>query len=99
MNVGHVAAVLPVPNSADGRGLSRRLVDAEHEHHAADQMDEEIAGDAGAILLPAAPASEDDRVERDLGCDVALPGIPIQGLRGQIERRRILPCTGWIVAA
>jgi len=27
----------------DGRRLPGRLVDAEHEHHAADEMDEQIA--------------------------------------------------------
>ncbi len=37
-------------------------------------------------------------VERNLG-SIVEPGIPIEGLRRKIERRRIFPRAGWIVAS
>src|SRR6267142_892298 len=61
-------------------------------------MDEEIAGDAGAVFLPAAPARENFCVEGALG-NGALPGVPIESLRGAIRRRRILPGAAGVVAA
>jgi len=40
-------------------------------------MHKEIAGEAGAVFLPAAPAREDVRIERNFG-NIALPSIPIE---------------------
>src|SRR2546426_12686122 len=99
MNVRHVATVLPVTDPANRGCLSRRLVDAEHEHHSADQMDEQVARHSGSILFPAAPTREDDRIEWLLWNDVALPGIPIEILRREVERGRVLPRSGGIVPA
>src|SRR5467141_3445913 len=61
-------------------------------------MDEEIAGDAGAVFLPAAPARENSCVEGALG-NGTLPGVPIESLRRAIRRRRILPGAAGVVAA
>ena len=66
--------------------------------HSADQVDQQVAGDAGAVFLPAAPAREKQGIEGALG-DGALPGVPVESLRGQIGGRRILPGTRGIVAA
>ena len=79
-----------------------RFVDAEHEHHAADEMHEKIAGDAGAVFLPAAPAREIFR--RHVGIPGflrrgALPGVPIEICGREIGWRRILPRAVGIVAA
>src|SRR5882724_2959672 len=61
-------------------------------------MDEEIAGDAGAVFPPAAPARENFSIKETLG-DGALPGVPIESLRRAIRRRRIFPGAAGIVAA
>src|SRR5712664_469167 len=83
VNVGHVAAVFPAEDAAGGEDALGGLVDAEHEHHAADEMDEEVAGDSGAVFLPAAPARE--IFGRHVGIpgamrSGALPGFPIESL-------------------
>src|SRR5438309_1695387 len=102
VNVGHVAAVLEAQDIAESHGALGRLVPAEHEGHAADEMDKKIAGEAGAVFLPAAPAREilgsHVRIPSALG-GVALPGVPIEVAEGKIGRRRINPCAGRIVAA
>src|SRR5580704_404205 len=58
MYVWHVAAILPKDDVAEGLNASGRLIDTQHEHHAADQVNQKIAGDPGAVLPPAAPARE-----------------------------------------
>src|SRR2546421_3801181 len=68
VNIGHVAAVLEAKDIAEGHGALGRLIPAEHEVHAADEMDEKIAGQAGAIFLPAAPA------RKIFGRGVRIPG-------------------------
>src|SRR5439155_22499475 len=102
VNIGHVAAILEAQNIAESHGALGRLVPAEHEVHAADEMDEKIAGEARAVFLPAAPAREilgrHVRIPGPLG-GVALPGVPIEVAEGEIGRRRINPCAGGIVAA
>src|SRR5437870_4321335 len=98
VNVGHVAAIFPAQDSAHGHGSLRRLVDAKHIHHAADEVDEQIAGYASAVLLPAPPAREQEWIESPLW-NGTLPRIPVERLRRKIERRWILPRAGRIVAA
>src|SRR5271168_1955136 len=61
-------------------------------------MDHQIASHAGAILLPTAPAGEPLGTKRNLR-SVIEPGVPIEILRGEIGRRRILPGARGIVAA
>src|ERR1700752_4557086 len=61
-------------------------------------MNEQIAGEAGAVFLPAAPAGKDVGIEGNLG-NGALPGIPIEIFRRKIGRRRIFPRAIGIVAA
>src|SRR5207237_1556867 len=97
--VRHVASVLPVTNPAHGGGRSRRLVDAEHVHHSADEMNEQISSDSCSVFLPAAPPRKDERVERPLRHHIALPCIPVEIDRRKIERRWILPRSTRIVAA
>src|SRR5687767_4956295 len=60
-------------------------------------MHQEIASDAGAVLLPAAPPRECDRIEGPLGRRPQ-PGVPVEILRREIGRRRILPRPGWLIA-
>src|SRR5712692_4889407 len=102
VNVGHVAAVFPAKDAAAGEDALGRLVEAEHEHHAADEVDEQVAGDSGAVFLPAAPAREIFRRHVRIPGFVrrtALPGFPIESLQGEIEGRWIFPSAGGIVAA
>src|SRR6266850_681026 len=98
MDIRHVTAIGPAENSAGGHDAARRLVPAEHVVHAADEVNKEIAGDAGAVFLPAAPARENSCVEGALG-NGALPGVPIESLRRAIGRRRIFPGAAGVVAA
>src|SRR5260221_2888763 len=91
VNVGHVAAVFPAEDAAAGEDALGRLVDAEHEHHAADKMNEKIAGDSRAVFLPAAPTCE--MLRRHVGIPGvwglgALPGSPTQRSRRASEGRR-----------
>src|SRR6266852_6174580 len=102
VNVGHITAVLEAKDIAEGHGALGRVVPAEHEVHAADEMDEQIASETGAVFLPAPPAREvlgrHVRIPRPLG-GFALPGVPIEIGEGEIGRRRIYPRAGGIVAA
>src|SRR5882672_6896320 len=98
MDIRHVAAIGPAENSAGGHDAARRFVPAEHVVHAADEVNKEIAGDAGAVFLPAAPARENFSIEGTLG-DGALPGVPIESLRCAIWRGRIFPGAASVVAA
>ncbi len=52
-----VAAVFPEAQAAGGHG-ARGAVAAGDEVGAAEEMDEEIAGDAGAVVVPLAPLEE-----------------------------------------
>src|SRR5882672_1671654 len=56
MDVGSVAPILPAVYAAEGRHAFGNFVDAEDALHAADEVHEQITGDAGAVFLPAAPA-------------------------------------------
>src|SRR6266581_9493522 len=89
VNIRHVAAVLEAQDVAESHGALGRLIPAEHEVHAADEMDEEIAGEAGTVFLPAAPAREvlgrSVRIPGALG-GIALPGVPIEIGEGEIGR-------------
>src|SRR6267143_528555 len=102
VDIGHVAAVLEAQDIAESHGALGRLVPAQHEDHAADEMDEKIAGDTGAVFLPAAPAREVFR--RSVGIPgalggVSLPRIPIEIGEGETGRRGIFPRTVGVVAA
>ena len=102
MNVGHIAAIFEAQDVAKRQSAPGRLVPAQHKVHAADEMDKQIAGKAGSVFLPAAPACEifggHVGVPGPLGC-FALPGVPIKIAESQIGRRRIFPRAGGIVAA
>src|SRR5712664_2608066 len=98
VDIGHVAAVREAQDSAESHSLLWRGIPAEHEVHATDEMDEEIAGEAGAVFLPAAPARENIGIEGNLG-NVALPSVPIEIGGREIGRRGIFPRAGGIVAA
>src|SRR5258708_35545027 len=102
LNIWHVAAVFPAEDAASGEDALGRLVEAEHKHHAADEVNEQVAGDSGAVVLPAAPAREIFwRHVRIPGLvrSTALPGFPIESFQGEIEGRWIFPRPGGIVAA
>src|SRR5438128_11835069 len=90
VNIRHVAPVLPAQDPACCQGPLWRLIQAEHEEHATDEVNHEIAGDTGPIFLPAAPTRKEFGIERTFW-HVALPGVPIDRLRGKIGRQRILP--------
>src|SRR6266567_40212 len=102
VHVGHVAAIFKAQDVTESHGALGRLIPAKHVDHAADEMDEQVAGNAGAIFLPAAPAREifrrRDRVPGSLG-SAALPGVPVEIFRRKIGRRRIFPSAVGIVAA
>ena len=102
MDVGHVAAILEAKDVAESHGALGRFVPAEHEVHAADEMDEKIAGEAGAVFLPAAPTRESFwrsvGIPRPLG-DFALPSVPIEIAEREVGWGRIFPGAGGIVAA
>ena len=97
LHVGHVAAVLPAPDAAHRARLLGRGIDPHHVHHPADQVHQQVAGHAGAVLLPAAPPREDERIERALG-DGPLPRVPVEVPGREIGGRGILPRTGGVVA-
>src|SRR5262249_37169693 len=100
--IGHVAAVGETNDGAKSHHFFRRLVPTHHEVHAGNEMDQKIAGDSGAVFLPATPARKPlrrhVRVPGAIG-RAALPDVPIEILRGKSWRRRILPSAGGIVAA
>src|SRR5258708_5608358 len=98
MDVRHIAAIGPAQNAADGHNARRRLVPAEHEVHAANQMDEKISRETGAVFLPAAPTGEDFCIECALW-DRALPGVPVDGLLAGVGWRRIFLGAARIIAA
>lgn len=97
MYVGHVTTVFPSVNAAEGRDALGNFVDADNGLHPADEVNEKVAGNSGAIFLPAAPAGEGKRVEGLFG-GRTLPCIPVEGLRGEIGRGRVFPGTGWVIA-
>src|SRR5439155_156195 len=90
MNVGHVAAIFPAQNSAHSHGSLWLLVDAEHIHHDADEMHEQIAGHTGAVFLPATRTREQEWNGRQLW-NGTLPGVPVHCLRRKNGR-------GWLRA-
>src|SRR5438552_14518227 len=97
MDVRHVPSVFEPQNTAQGHSLLRSVIHVQYEHHAADQVDQEIASNARTVFLPAAPAGKNVGIEWPLS-NVALPCIPIKSLGGKIGRRRIFPCAGGVVA-
>src|SRR5258708_22641545 len=98
LDMRHVGAIGQEQNAAYGHDSRGRFVPAEHEVHAADQMDEKIAGQAGAVLFPATPTGKNFGVEGALG-NGALPGVPIDSLGAGVGGRRIFPSAARIVAA
>src|SRR5207237_3847258 len=99
MHVRHIATVFPAANAAHRHRLRRRLIHAGHEHHPAHEVDEQVAGDAGAVFFPTAPTREDEGIERDLRRDCTLPGVPVEIRGREVWRWRVLPRSGWIIAA
>src|SRR5712664_1192321 len=97
VDIGHVATVREAQDSSQSHSLLWWGIPAEHEVHSADKMDEEIAGEAGAVFLPAAPAREvlgrTVGVPRPLG-GIALPSVPIEIGEREIGWRRIFPSAG-----
>src|SRR5882724_7989431 len=102
LDVRHVAAIREAENATESHGALGRLVPAQHEVHAADEVHQQVASEAGAVFFPAAPAREvlgrSVRIPRPLG-GVALPSVPIEIGEREIGWRRIFPGAGGIVAA
>src|SRR6266568_2805268 len=98
LDIRHVAPVRETQNTAERHGALGRFVPAKHVIHAADEVNEQISRDAGAVLFPAAPARENLGIKFALR-HVALPGVPIDCGRRRIRRRRIFPGAGGVVAA
>src|SRR5579872_5613172 len=61
-------------------------------------MDKQVARNSLAVILPAAPASVPEFVERPLGSGTE-PGLPVESLRRQIGRHRVFPRAARIVPA
>src|SRR5258708_38936625 len=88
-HVRYVAAIFPEPQPAGGEHL--RGSDRTHDVvHAGEEMDEQIACHAGAVVLIVAPAEEPDRRKRHLR-RAAQEAVPINGGWRGICRDRILP--------
>src|SRR6267143_4256958 len=98
MHVGHVPAIFPAENPARGHRPLGWFVETEAVQYATYQMDQQVAGDTGAVLLPATPARVDERIEGTLR-DGALPRIPVERLRRKVGGGRVLPGARRIVAA
>ncbi len=84
-----VAAVLPEAETA-GSHSAGGAVGAGDEVCAAEEMHEEIAGDAGGVVLPLAPLEEALGGERDFG-GCAFEARPIAGFGGGVERDGVVP--------
>src|SRR5260370_20107116 len=65
-DVGDVAAIVPEADGCGGHGAGGADGSGD-EVGAAEEMDEEVAGDAGAVVLPLAPLEEALGVEGDFG--------------------------------
>ena len=95
-NVRYGAAVFPLENSALRDGRLRGL--GAHElMHLGELVDEEIAGDTGRIVPPAAPPEELCGVEGTLG-GFAEKARPVDCCHGGIGWNRIEPGTFGVVA-
>src|SRR4029077_2697312 len=88
--VGELAAILEVEDAAGGHRTLRGLVDAGDELNAREQVDEEIAAQALAVVFVAAPAEEANGIERDLG-GVAEERVPIDSFLAGVRRNGIDP--------
>ena len=94
--IRHVAAIFPVVSAAGGRDAVR--TDAiHHEVNAGEEMNEEIAGNAGAVGSIVSPAEQANGLEGALG-RAAEELIPIDGFAGRrraewyIAKRRATSC-------
>ena len=88
-HVRHIAPVLPVtqcPGGVDAAGARR----ARDKVHPAEQMDEQVARHACAVVLVVPPAEQADGVKRPLRRRAQKP-IPVDVGRGGIRRNRVLP--------
>ena len=88
--IGELAAILEVEQAAGGHGALRGLVDAGDELNAGEQVNEEIAAEALAVVGEAAPAEEADGIEGDFG-SVAEERVPVDGLFAGVGRNGIDP--------
>ena len=88
-DVGYVAAVVPVAQAAGGEDAfgAQRVEDAVG---AAEEVDEEVARHAGAVVAVVAPAEEAGGVEGAVA-GVLEEGVPVDGLRGGVAGDGILP--------
>ena len=98
MYIGHVPAVFPAQNAAHRHGPLRSLIQVQREHDPADHVHQQIARNPGAVLLPAAPAREKQRIERAFRSS-PLPHVPVECLGRKVGRRWILPGSRGIVAS
>src|SRR5438309_7426668 len=98
MYIGHVPAVFPAQNAAHRHGPLRWLIQVQREHDPADHVHQQIARNPGAVLLPAAPAREKQRIERAFRSS-PLPHVPVECLGRKVGRRWILPVSRGIVAS
>ncbi len=95
-DVGNVAAVFPESQAAGG--VDARGSDGSHDEvHSGKQMDEQVAGDAGAIVAIAAPAEQALRFERDFG-RAAEEAVPVNVFGRGVGRDGIFPRADGVVA-
>ncbi len=97
VEIRHVAAVFEAEDSAHRRRGAGNFVPPQRRHHAADKVNHQVAGYAGAVCPPAAPAREVQLIERNLG-RVVQPCVPIKSLRRKIGGWRIFPRARRIIA-
>ncbi len=88
-HVRHFPAVFPVPE-ATRRHDPVRPHRAHDEVQAREEVHEEIAGDAGAVVTVVAPPEDPERVEGALGRVPEIPD-PIHRFLGPILGDRVLP--------
>ena len=88
-DVGHVAPVFPETQAAGGIDAGGAN-GAGDEMHAAEQVNEQVAGDAGAVIAIVTPAEQAHRLEGHFG-GAPQEAIPIHGLLGGVRRNGILP--------
>src|SRR5207249_3491850 len=89
-HVRHIAAVFPIAQPS-GRVDTHRADGAGDEMHATEQMHEQIAGHAGAIIAVIAPSEKAHGFKRHFG-RAAQETIPVDGVGRSVGRNGILPC-------
>ena len=95
--VGVIAPIVEVREAAGGVGARRNRIDAADTLIPGEEMDKQVARNALAVVLKAAPAEEARRIEGN-GRRIAQPGIPVDGGRAGVGCDGVDPCTGRRVA-